>query len=293
MDARVRSVRRLAATCLVVVTVVGCASKAPPAPATLPAYEEDPRDRRALRRHAEKLFAEAHGLSRAKRYPDAARFAMEGLGYRARVVGNFGIDMAPTLLWVGDALTRDGQYDLAFQVIRRAETIASTNGWAEMSMAANRRLGLLTRLRAGAQIADLDRLLAVAPPPPERAEIEPRRPPPAPSTAPAAPGFVAAPVVTRGHVENAAATVAALRMRFGECFARGLAADRAMGGRVDLRLRVDAEGRVSGMAHSHSGTLSQWVVDCVRWVAGQARFSRPPTGEAELEFPVNFEREPG
>ncbi len=268
-----------------------CAKKQTKGPVVLPAYEQDPRDRRAMGRHAEKLLAEAHGLSREKRYADAARFAMEALGYRAQVVGNFSADMVPTLIWVGDALIRDGQYDLAFQVIRRAERVASTNGWSEMSMAANRRLGLLMKLRSGSAIGDLDDLLALEPPPLARAAERPTPAPAPAATSPAPSGFSDAPVVTEGHVENAAAVVAALRMRFGECFARGLAENRGMGGRIDLRLQIDAEGRVSALAHSHTGDLSQWVIDCVRWVAGQARFSRPPTGRAELSFPVNFERQ--
>ena len=287
--------RSLALVCALGVAGVsaGCSKKAPRGPAELPQFSDDPRDRKASARHAEKLLSEAHGLSKEKRYNDAARFAWEALQYRSRAFGNHSAVLAPTLVWVSDALIRAGQYGPAFQLATRAKQISVHYRWTEMTTAADRRLGLLTRLRGGARLANLEERLKLVDPPLATAEAERREAASARAAQPAqkTQAFVALPVVTAGHIEGAAATVAALRMRFGECYTRGLMAEPGISGRIELTLGVDANGRVATMAHSTKGNLSQYVIDCVRWVGGQAQFNKPAGGKAELLVPVNFERE--
>ena len=79
--------------------------------------------------------------------------------------------------------------------------------------------------------------------------------------------------------------------RWGEiegCYAAGIGRNRFVGGKLELKFRVNRDGTVKRVQVAE-GDLGAWQVEkCVLDVARAMTFARPKGGEAEFGFPIEF-----
>jgi outer membrane biosynthesis protein TonB len=83
--------------------------------------------------------------------------------------------------------------------------------------------------------------------------------------------------VAGGQLGNVGEVVREMKPAFDACYRQGLAKDPALRGAVTLVLKVGPKGDVTGVAGGASGPLTP-ITDCVKEVAGKARFSAPDNG---------------
>lgn len=92
-----------------------------------------------------------------------------------------------------------------------------------------------------------------------------------------------------GSVSNAAQVVGAMRQAFRDCYNQALATMPESEGTIRLTIKVSADGTVSDTAATVTGKLGT-AVECVRSVAGRAKFEPPDGGSAVITVPVTFVR---
>ncbi|GMV16990.1 MAG: hypothetical protein AMXMBFR56_52140 [Polyangiaceae bacterium] len=92
-----------------------------------------------------------------------------------------------------------------------------------------------------------------------------------------------------GNVSNAAQVVGAMRQAFRDCYNQALATMPDAEGTIRLTIKVRADGTVSDTAAIVTGKLGT-AVECVRSVAGRAKFEPPEGGSAVIKVPVTFVR---
>ena len=157
--------------------------------------------------------------------------------------------------------------------VRLAETLQSLGQHQDATNVLQRALAVARREPSGHTLAER---VALALTPPSSA--------PSPRSAPSPSGDTSA---SAGSTGSAAQEVVAMQADFRACYRASLANDADVQGRVQLVIRIAADGHVADVKADGSG-LPAPTINCLLRRAWLARFEPPKGGSAVITVPVTF-----